>query len=102
MPIDTTSGRADRRRCKLATVPRQHAMRRRGISIAALMDTGGLCLICRCRGDASAQFRSKLLGDDMRVGAIPDDLRPDEDDQFGARRGIVLMPECVAETGNLI
>src|SRR3569833_867090 len=52
--------------------------------------------------DAAAQLRAQFLGDVVGIGAIADDLRPDEDDQLGSRAGLVLMREGVAESGNLV
>jgi hypothetical protein len=60
--------------------PRRRATEIIEIGIPMSMDTGGPCLVCCSRGDTSAQFRAKLFGDEMRVGAVADDLRPDEDD----------------------
>src|ERR1700730_9195168 len=104
MPNSATSSSAGSHRRAAATVsaPRRRATDGAGIGIPASMDTGGSYFICRTRGDTSAQFRSKLFGDDMGVRAVADDLRPDEDNQLGACRGVVLVPEGVAETGNRI
>ncbi len=44
---------------------------------------------------AAAHFRSQLFGDDGCVSAVMDDLRPNEEDQFGAGDRVVLRTECV-------
>src|SRR6266436_315923 len=78
------------------------ATRRCAIGVFASAETGCLCGIGRGRCNVSAQFRSQLFGDDMRVRAIADDLRTDEDDQLGALGCITLMAERVAKTRDLI
>ena len=39
---------------------------------------------------AAAHLRPQFLGDDGRVRAVADDLRPNEEDQFGAADRVVL------------
>src|SRR5262245_8415483 len=42
----------------------------------------------RRRTGGSAHFRPQLLGDEMRVDVVADDLRADEDDQLGPQRAV--------------
>ena len=52
----------------------------------------------RHRGlDLAAQLRAQLLGDARGVDAVADDLRPDEDDELGARVGARVAAEQLAE-----
>ena len=44
---------------------------------------------------AAAHFRSQLFGDDGCVSAVMDDLRPNEEDQFGAGDRVVFRTESV-------
>ena len=63
----------------------------------ALMEAGRDWGIGRRRGNGSAQFGSKLFSDDMRVRAVADDLRLDEDDQLGSLGAVGLVAERIAE-----
>ena len=54
------------------------------------------------RSHAAAQFRPQFLGDDMRIGAVADDLRADEHDQFGAGAHLVLVREGIAEARDFV
>src|SRR5579864_6418068 len=54
------------------------------------------------RTNCAAQLGAQFFGDRMRVYAVCDDLGTDEDDQFSARLGIVLVRECIAYPLELI
>src|SRR6185437_8217792 len=41
--------------------------------------------------DARLQLCAQLFGYQMSIDTVVDDLRPDEDNEFGARRGLVLV-----------
>ena len=65
-------------------------------ALPALVEAGRDWGIGRRCGNGSAQFGSKLLGDDMRVRAVANDLRLDEDDQLCPRRVVGLVAERIA------
>src|SRR5690606_42122521 len=50
----------------------------------------------------SPLFPYTTLFRSLGVGAVADDLRADEDDQLGALGAVALMPEGIAEAGNLV
>src|SRR5690348_10315527 len=85
-----------------ADASRQRRMRWEGVRVSALGDTGGLCLGQFGCSDVAAQLRPQLFGDEVRIRAIANDLRSNEDDQLGAGCGIVLMSKRITEDWNLI
>ena len=50
----------------------------------------------------SLQLGSQLLGNEMRVDAVANDLRADEDDQLRPRDRSVLMRKYIAKLRNLV
>ena len=59
-------------------------------------------VIYNARAEVSAQFRPKFFSNVMRIGSVTDNLWPDEDDQLGTGRLVVLMGKGVAQPRNLI
>src|SRR5215813_11506644 len=45
-----------------------------------------------------AQLGAQLLGDEMSVDAIPDDLRPYENDQLGPHQPVIALREGASES----
>src|SRR4051812_33967881 len=59
--------------------------------------------IIRVRGaQTSAQLGAQFLGDAHRIDTVAHDLRPDENDQFGALCDLVVAAEQLAELAELI
>src|SRR6267154_1975984 len=56
----------------------------------------------RHRLDRAAQLGAQLLGHEMGVDTVANDLRPDEYDELGARDRPRLMRKEIAQLGNLI
>src|SRR5689334_344913 len=54
------------------------------------------------RLDRPAQLGAQFLGNEVRIDAVANDLRPDEDDELGAHDRLVLVREDVADLGDLI
>src|SRR5213595_2915088 len=59
--------------------------------------------IIRVRGtQASAQLGAQLFGDAHGIDTVAHNLRPDEDDEFGALRDLAVGAEQLAELAELI
>src|SRR5215470_5037236 len=69
----------------------------RGVSCSMSAQLGGHRSARRRRARRAAQLRAQLLGDEMGIDAVADDLRPDENDQLGALEAVGLLRECAAE-----
>jgi hypothetical protein len=52
--------------------------------------------------NGTTQLGAKLLGDKVSINGITNDLRSNEDYEFGTRRRLVLMREQIADFWNLI
>src|SRR5262249_33798691 len=52
----------------------------------------------RClRARSPSEFGAQLFGNEVRIDAVADDLRPDEDDELGADRPVGAVREGAAE-----
>src|SRR5262245_17268451 len=54
------------------------------------------------RPHGATQFRPQLFRDAGRICAVTDDLRADEDDQFGAGSPLCLTSKTVAKNGDFV
>src|SRR5258705_4823957 len=87
----------------LATMAMSASSATAQISSTRAIARGSLLSIDRLRGaELAAQLGAQFLGDAHCVDAVADDLRPDEDDQFGALRRLGVAADQLAEIAELI
>src|SRR5262245_48283235 len=100
-----TCGKLECYRSELRACRDCKALRRALAPLSAVLDSavlGRRRLPRFGRADRAAQLAPNLLGDEIGILAVPDDLGPDENDQLGTLDRFVCLREELAQHGNLV